>query len=305
MVTVEKNGTQITISAETQLTLWQRGRYAVTKIINDLLDLGKYHELIRNLVMRDLKVRYRNSVLGVLWSLFNPLLMMVVFTVVFTVMTPYSDVKHFPVFVILGILPWNFFSASVIGAIRSIVDNATLVNKVFFPREILPISVVLANLVNFLLALIVVFLLILAYQIPFTPWVLMLPLVIGVQLIFTIGVALILSTANVFYRDTQVIMDVLLLAWFFVTPVFYSGLILPRNYEIIEGVYIDVFRWVNILNPMASIIAMYRVILYGVGAGGASPEFWFFMRTLLTSLGVLGVGLLIFYRYSHRFGEEV
>lgn len=305
MVTVKKNGSELVISAESEFTIWRRVLYAIQTIFKNLYNLVQYRELVGNLVVRDLKVRYRNSVLGILWSLFNPLLMMVVFTVVFTVMTPYSDVKHFPVFVLLGILPWNFFSSSVIGAIRSIVDNAALVNKVYFPREILPISVVLANLVNFLLALIVLFLLIVAYQIPFTKWLLMLPVVIAVQVIFTIGFGLIMATANVFYRDTQVIMDVVILAWFFVTPVFYSGLILPRNYELWNGIYIDVFRWVNILNPMASIIAMYRVILYGGGGGGAPPEFYFFLRTLLTSLAVLAIGLIVFYRYSHRFGEEV
>jgi len=305
MVITKKNGTTLVISADNDLSRTARFRYAAKKIFSQLFELFKYQELVRNLVIRDLKVRYRNSALGILWSLFNPLLMMVVFTVVFTVMVPTSDLKYFPVFVLLGILPWNFFSASVIGAIRSIVDNAPLVNKVFFPREILPVSGVLANTVNFLLALIVLFLLIFAYQIPITKWALLLPVVLAVQVIFTIGFALIMATANVFYRDTQVIMEVVMLAWFFVTPIFYSGTILPRSYELWNGVTIDVFRWVNILNPMASIIAMYRIILYGGGDGGAAPEFYFFLRTLLTSLGILAVGLVIFYRYSHRFGEEV
>jgi ABC-type polysaccharide/polyol phosphate export permease len=219
-------------------------------------------------------------------------------------MTPYSSVKKFPVFVLCGILPWNFFSSSVIGAIRSIIDNAPLVNKVYFPREILPISLVVANTVNFIIALPVLFILIIAFQIPLTKWALFLPVVIAVQVIFTIGFSLIMATANVFYRDTQIIMEVLMLAWFFVTPIFYSGQILPNNYEI-WGLSFDVFRWVNVLNPMASIIATYRVILYGVGNGGVSPEFYFFMRTLVTSLGILAIGSFIFYRYSPRFGEEV
>jgi ABC-type polysaccharide/polyol phosphate export permease len=304
MVTVEKTTSGLVISADKKLSLPGRISYAAHRLFAHLIELWGYRELVRNLVMRDLKVRYRNSVLGVLWSLFNPLLMMVVFTVVFTVMTPYSDVKKFPVFVLCGILPWNFFSSSVIGAIRSIVDNAPLVNKVYFPREILPISVVLANLVNFLLALIVLFALLIAFQVPFTGWALLLPVVIIVQVIFTVGVSLIMATANVFYRDTQVIMEVLMLAWFFVTPIFYSGQILPHDYPV-WGMNIDVFRWVNILNPMASIIATYRVILYGSGEGGASPEFYFFMRTLLTSLAILAAGSLIFYRSSHKFGEEV
>jgi ABC-type polysaccharide/polyol phosphate export permease len=184
------------------------------------------------------------------------------------------------------------------------VDNSTLVKKVYFPREILPISIVLANFINFLIALIVLFALLLVFRIPLTKWIFLLPLVILVQLIFTMGFSLIVATANVFYRDTQIIMETLMLAWFFVTPVFYSGTILPRNYEI-AGVSFDVFRWVNILNPMASIIANYRVIIYGVGQGGAPPDIYFFSRSLITAVMILVVGALIFYRHSLSFGEQV
>jgi ABC-type polysaccharide/polyol phosphate export permease len=304
MVTIKKIETKFIITANEKMTWLNRNIYFLQDVVRRLADLWHYREFLRNLVIRDLKVRYRNSLLGVLWSLFNPLLMMVVFTTVFTVMTPYSNVKKFPVFVLCGILPWNFFSASVIGAIRSIVDNSNLVKKVYFPREILPISIVLANLINFLLALIVLFALMFAFEVPLTRWLLLLPLVMLVQLIFTLGFSLIMATSNVFYRDTQIIMEVLMLAWFFVTPVFYSGTILPRNYEL-WGMSFDVFRWVNILNPMASIIANYRVILYGVGNGGAPPDFYFFTRTLLTSIVVLIVGIFIFYRHSLSFGEQV
>jgi ABC-type polysaccharide/polyol phosphate export permease len=121
-----------------------------------------------------------------------------------------------------------------------------------------------------------------------------------VQVIFTIGFGMIMATANVFYRDTQIIMEVVMLAWFFLTPVLYPITILPRSYELF-GITVDVWRWVNILNPMASIIATYRVILYS----GAPPDIYFFIRMLLTSLGVLGIGAFIFYRYSRIFAEEV
>lgn len=306
MVTVEKTKKGYVITANRQMTFWSRAWYIISSLISHFAELWGYRELIWNLVVRDLKVRYRNSVLGVFWSLINPLMMMVVFTLVFTVMTPYSDVKHFPVFVLLAILPWNFFSSSVIGSIQSIVGNASLVNKVYFPREILPISVALANMINFLMALIVLFALILIFGIPITGWAMMLPAVIIVQLIFTIGFGMIMAAANVFYRDTQVIMEVVMLAWFFLTPIFYSVAILPKSYEIEQlGVSFDVSRWMRILNPMASIIANYRTVLYGAGNGGSMPEPYFFVRTLLTSLAILAVGAFIFYRYSHRFGEEV
>ncbi len=306
MITVEKTDVGLVITANKKMPFGARIWYIIRSIINHFVELWGFRELIWNLVVRDLKVRYRNSVLGIFWSLVNPLLMMVVFTLVFTVMTPYSDVKHFPVFVLLAILPWNFFSSSVIGSIQSIVGNSSLVNKVYFPREILPISVVLANLVNFSISMIVLFVLILAFRIPITGWVLMLPAVILVQLIFTVGFCMIMAAANVFYRDTQVIMEVVMLAWFFLTPIFYSVAILPESYVIEPlGISFDVSRWIRILNPMASIIANYRTVLYGGGEGGAAPEPYFFVRTLLTSLLILAFGAFIFYRYSRRFGEEV
>jgi len=303
MVVVEKTDVGLVISANKQVSWPARMGYRLRSFVAHLNDLWAYRELLRNLTIRDLKVRYRNSALGVLWSLGNPLLMMLVYTFVFTVMTGYSArTENFPVFVLCGILPWNFFSASVIGAIRSIVDNASLVGKVYFPRENLPISVTLANLVNFLLALIVLFGLMAVSGIPFTKWILLLPAVIAVQVIFIIGFSLIMATANVFYRDTQVIMEVVMMAWFFLTPILYPVTILPREYYIQWlGITVDVWRWVNILNPMASIIATYRVILYS----GAPPDPYFFIRTLLTALAMLGIGALIFYHYSRRFAEEV
>ncbi|MBI1877805.1 MAG: ABC transporter permease, partial [Chloroflexi bacterium] len=169
-------------------------------LFKQLLHLGQYQSLIRNLVVRDLKVRYRNSVLGILWSLMNPLLMMLVFTVVFTVMAPVrsASVENFPIFLLCGLLPWNFFASSAIGSTVSIVANAPLIKKVYFPREVLPLSMILANLVNFSIALIVLFGMIFVFGIPLTIWALYLPVVILIQIIFTLGVGLFLATVNVF-----------------------------------------------------------------------------------------------------------
>ena len=269
-------------------------------MISRLLELLHYRELVANLVVRDLKVRYKNSVLGVLWSLVNPLAMMAVFTLVFTFMLPNNTTPNFPVFVLCGILPWNFFRDSLMGAIASIVNNAPLIKKVYFPREALPISVILGNLVNFLLALIVLFVMILAFRMPLTRWAWLLPVVIVTQVFFTAGLGLILSTANVFYRDTAMIMEVLILAWFFLTPVFYPIEVLPQQ-KMLLGLTLDVRRLVYILNPMASLIATYRVILYN----GAPPAWDFFLRTVATSVIILVVGYWFFLRYRQTFAEEV
>lgn len=275
-------------------------------MIARLRELFTYRELIENLVLRDLKVRYKNSVLGFVWSLLNPLLLMIVFTLVFTIMLPNYRVPHFPVFVLCALLPWNFFSTSVMGSVHSITGNGHLIKKVYFPPEILTIASVLANFVNFLLALPVLLVFILIFDMPITIWVVYLPLVMIAHVIFTLGVTLTLATANVFYRDTGVIMEVLIQAWFFLTPIFYPIDLLPEWRQLL-GIALPIRRLTYILNPMASIIASYRSVLYGFtdGSPPAPPAWDFFLRTLVTCIICFVVGYGIFCRYSERFAEEV
>jgi lipopolysaccharide transport system permease protein len=267
-------------------------------MIRRIAELYHYRELVRNLVIRDLKVRYKNSVLGVLWSLLNPLLMTLVFTVVFTLMIP-SNISNYPVFFMCGYLPWSFLSASLTGGTGSIVNNANLIKKVYFPREILPLSVVSSNLVNFLVALIVLFGMLFVSQIGLAPAVLMLPLIILAQLMFVVGLALLLSTANVFYRDTQHILEIVLQAWFFLTPIFYDITILPQSAQIL-GFTVDIQLWARRLNPMASLVASYRDVLYWGELTGVD----FFLRTLVMCAVTLIIGYLVFCRFSSVFGEE-
>lgn len=269
-------------------------------ILSRLRELWAYRELIYSLTVREVKVRYKNSVLGFMWSLLNPLGMMAVFTLVFTVMMPSYQVPKFPIFVLCGLLPWNYFAAGVTASIHSIVSNANLVRKVYFPREVLPIVSVLSNLVNFLLALAVLFGALLLFKVRLSPWVWLLPVVILIQTCFTLGVAFFLSALNVFYRDTMMIMEVVMLAWFFLTPVFYPIEVLPRSYEFL-GISLNVHRLMYYVNPMASLISGYRDLLYW----GYRTDIDFFIRTALTALVVLAAGYWFFGRYSGRFGEEV
>jgi lipopolysaccharide transport system permease protein len=268
-------------------------------MIKRIAELYRYRELIRNLVIRDLKVRYKNSVLGILWSLLNPLLMTIVFTVVFTLMLR-NDTPNYPVFFMCGYLPWSFLSESVVGGTNSIVGNAHLIKKVYFPREVLPLSDVLSGLVNFLLALVVLFGMILVFRVGLTASVLLLPVVIVAQILFTLGLVFFLSTANVFYRDTQHIMQVVMQAWFFLTPIFYPIEIIPESATVL-GMTVNLQMWVRRLNPMASLIASYRDILLR----GAVPGLDFLFRTIITCLAVFVIGYLVFCRYSRVFGEEV
>ena len=194
-------------------------------------------------------------------------------------------------------------AASVVGATGSIVNNAHLIKKVYFPRAVLPVSVVLSSMANFLIALPVFFALAWLSGVPLSgrlELTLLLPVVIGVQVLFTIGIGMILSTVNVFYRDTQIIMEVIMLAWFFLTPIVYPIETVPETATIL-GMTIDLRRLVFILNPMASIVASYRDVLYWGRTIGAD----FFLRTAVTSIAILVVGYGVFDRYSRRFAEEV
>lgn len=269
-------------------------------MIARLIELYSYRELIWSLTVRELKARYKSSVLGFFWGLLNPLAMMLVFTVVFTIMWPSAQLENFPIFVLCGLLPWNFFTAAVMGGTTSIVSNGGLLKKVYFPREVLPIASVLSNLVNFLLALIVLFVALFFFHAKISPSIWILPLVIIIQSIFILGVVLALSTLNVFYRDTLMIIDVVLLAAFFLTPVFYPIDFYPQSANIL-GMDLNLHRLMRIINPMASLITTYRDLFYY----GYQTAFDFFLRTLFTSLISFFIGYWIFLRHSGKFGEVV
>ena len=272
----------------------------MTNIAHRLQELWRYKGLIHNLVVRDLKVRYKNSILGIAWSLINPLLMMIVYTIVFKLMVGSTDLPDYPVFILCALLPWNFFSAAILQATDSVVAAAPLIKKVYFPRETLPIAAVLSNLVNFVIALPVFFLLALVMGHRITLYLTLLPLIIVVEMCFILGLTFITSTLNVFYRDTRYALEILLLAWFFLTPIFYPITAVRDQYTVL-GVTFNLQLWWRRLNPMASIIASYRDILYW----GAPSGIDFLLRTALTCLATLVIGYLIFLRYSPRFGEEV
>ncbi len=279
------------------------GRVAALKDVRlraKLVELWRYRELIMNLTVRDLKARYKNSVLGIGWSLFNPLLMMLVFTVVYAVMLGQSNRHDYPAFILAGLLPWNFFSAAIMGSTSSIVGNSHLIKKVYFPREVLPISILLSNLVNFLIAIPVYVVLAALLGNHLTWWVVWLPAVLIVQMIFALGVSFVLSAINAFYRDVQQIMEVVILAWFFLTPVIWDVNMLPVT-KVVAGIELPIQRLTYILNPMASIIAAYRDILYYGQPIGAD----FFARTAVTAIIILLIGFAIFHRLSGRFAEEI
>ncbi|MFA5866598.1 MAG: ABC transporter permease [Actinomycetota bacterium] len=266
-------------------------------MIAKLRELYAYRELLLNLVKKELKLRYRGSVLGFLWSLLNPLLMMLVFTFVFANVFKLG-IKDFPVFLLVGLLPWNFFSGAVSSSTGSIINYGHLVKKVYFPREILPISYVLADLVNFLLAMLVLIPFLIYYGYNFYIYIPLVLVVIVLQVCLTLGFAFILSSLNVFFRDIQYIVGVIMLILFYATPIIYS-------LEMIQNMsFMKEHPWlltVYQLNPLTALITMYRNMLYNM----ALPSLKIIGFSIGVSLAVLFLGYFIFHKMEPRFAEEV
>jgi lipopolysaccharide transport system permease protein len=275
-------------------------------VMPKLHELWHYRELIRNMVLRDLRARYKGSTLGYLWTQLAPLFMMLVFLFVFTMLLT-SNIALFPVFLIVALLPWNYCAEAVGGGTRSVLDNAHLIKKVFFPREVLPLANVLSALVNYVLSLPMMFLVMAVTQflvlgrLNFSWTFAYLPVLIVIQTIFLVGVVFFLAALAVFFRDTVHLIGIVIQFWFFLTPVFYS-------LDIMGNRLARVVRW---LNPMASIIDFYRDILYGsqVAVGEVPtpglPALDGLLRIVVTALIVLAFGYWFFQRHSGQFGEEL
>jgi lipopolysaccharide transport system permease protein len=265
--------------------------------MNKLRELWEYKDLIWTLSVKELKVQYRNSVLGFLWSLLNPLLMMLIFSFVFAYVFRFG-IKDFPVFFLCALLPWNFFNTALVTATGSIVGNGPLIKKVYFPREVLPLASVLANLFNFLLSLPVLFIFLAAFGHHFWVWVILLPFIIVLETLCVTGLALLLAGLNVYYRDIQYIVSVGLMALFYATPIIY-------NIERVQASYwMTRFPWlmtVYYLNPMTAIITAYRNILFDARV----PSLTAILYAVGITVFVLILGFVVFRRLEPAFADEV
>jgi lipopolysaccharide transport system permease protein len=219
----------------------------------NLKDLWLYRELIYFLTWRDLKIRYKQSVLGVLWAVLNPVVNMVVFTIFFGNLAKIpSDGIPYPIFSYTGLLPWGFFAAALGVSARSMLHGGAMVSKIYFPRIILPLSSVFANLVDFLIAFVVLIGMMFFYQITPTINMVWLPVFILLAIITALGVGLWFSTLLVMYRDVNYLLPIVTQLWFFISPVVYASSSVPER-----------FRWLYALNPMSGVIEGFRWALLG------------------------------------------
>jgi lipopolysaccharide transport system permease protein len=270
-------------------------------------EIWAYRELIRNLVLRDLRTRYKGSALGYLWTQLAPLGMMLVYVLVFSLLLP-SGLAQFPVFIITGLLVWNFTAEAVVGGTRSVMDNAALVKKVYFPREVLPLVSVFSSLLNFVLSLPMMIMMMAIVQLVdmgrlnFSWTFAYVPVLLIIQTVLLAGLALFLSAVAVFFRDIVHLVGIGVNIWFFLTPVIYPLSTLG------DGLAVRIIRW---LNPMASLVEFYREIFYGspVPIGQIPtpglPALSSVLRVGVTALVIAVLGAWFFQRSSRRFGEEL
>lgn len=264
-------------------------------MLANLARLVRYRGLIQTLVVRDLKARYRGSILGFFWSFFNPLLLLLTYTFVFTVVLPGmhpESVQPYALFFFCGILPWTWFASSLSESANTLIAGGNLIKKVLFPAEVLPIVAVLANMVHFFLGLPILVAFLVYFRRPLDPIELLwFPGIVLVQLVFTTGLALLLAALTVHFRDIKDLLSNVLTLWFFSTPIIYSMQMAPE----------PVRRWLN-LNPMAHLVISYQEVLFYVGPHGH----WKWLVALaVASTGVFFAGYFVFDRLRDSFAEEV
>jgi lipopolysaccharide transport system permease protein len=259
-----------------------------------LRELYEYRELIQNLVSKEYRAKYKGTFLGFLWSLVVPLVMVCVYSFAFGVIMRVS-IPKFPIYLLTGLLPWTFFSGSLLSTVGVISSNANLVKKIYFPREILPLSSTLFNLIHFLLSFIILVPAVLLFRVGLQPVpLLFLPLAIVLSFTVSLGLALLVSAGNVFFRDVEHLLEVLLIAWFFLTPIIYE-------FNMVAG---RVPRWLlrlYQLNPMVHVIDLYHDILYW----GRMPASSNLLGASVAAVVCLLVGYAVFKRSEPRFAEEV
>ncbi|HEX9162326.1 MAG TPA: ABC transporter permease [Thermoanaerobaculia bacterium] len=263
--------------------------------MNELRTLYRHRQLIAALTARDLKARYRGSMLGFFWSLANPLLLLAVYTVVFTVFFPVQPVRAYPLFLFCGILPWTFFAAAVLESTTSISGNAGLIKKVMFPAEALPMVVVLSHLVHFVLATPILLAALVAYtlagQAAVRATILLLPLLMLLQAVFVAGIAVTVASAAVLFRDLRDIMTNLMQLGFFLTPIIYL---------------MDTIRWRPLrallrLNPMTPFVLAYQDIVFYAKLPSAPDAFLMIAYALVSA----GFGFVIFDRLRDTLAEAI
>jgi len=241
------------------------------------------------MALKELKAKYTGSILGIWWAILTPLLITGTITFVFTKVMK-INIVNFPLFCLAGILPWFFFSVSLSESTSSLLRSSQLLKQFTFPSEFIPISSVLANFINFIFGLICIIPIFIIFKIKILSFLFFVPIPLILHLLLTLGMALFLSCVNVFFRDVTHLLGVVLMFWFWITPIFYSVDMVPESY-----------RWICTLNPMTLLTVMYRGILFEA----RTPELGEVSIALIISVTVFLLGYAVFAKYESSFIKRI
>lgn len=259
-------------------------------MLQRITNIFEYRDMIYSLVRRELRGKYKGSVLGFLWTYLNPLCQVVIYSAVFSVVFK-VQIEKFYLYLIVGMMPWTFFSTTVQGGANCIRSQAEMVKKIYFPREVIPISFTTSSFVNMLFSFIITFLAIATASWGFYPQALLyLPVVMIIEYFLALGLLLIVSAVTVYFRDLEHIMSVLMMAWIYVTPIMYDVSYIPEE---LKGVFF--------MNPMTPIICAYHDILYYKQL----PDINYLIQSGGVALIVFIIGFLVFARLDRSFAEEM
>ena len=252
-------------------------------------NLYNYRELLKSNVKKEIRGKYKGSFLGVLWSFINPLLQVAVYAIVFPyIMRVQTD--NYLIYLIIGIIPWSFFTTVINQGMITVRINAGIIKKVYFPREILPISVAVSGLINFLISCIIILLFCIFGGVGISWHLILLPFIAIIQFVLTLGIVFALSAINVYIKDTEYLIAFVLNMLFYATPILYESTLFPES-----------IRFILYLNPMTQVVEAYRnIFLYH-----QLPDLGGFIYLVIISFILLGVGILIFRKLEKGFAEEV
>ncbi|ULO08035.1 ABC transporter permease [Paenibacillus sp. 19GGS1-52] len=258
-------------------------------MLKKIKEIYNYRQMLESMVLTDLRTRYKGSFLGFFWTLLNPLLMLAVYSMIFKYVVRIS-LENYTSYLFIGIISWNLLSQSLTSGATAVVRNAGLVKKIYFPKEILPLSVVIGGIINFLLSLIVLFPVLLFSHIEMGWPLLFLPILLVVFSIFTLALTTLVSCLNVYFRDLEHIIGVFIMAWFYLTPIVFTSDMIPAGLK-------TVFN----LNPMTTIMEGFHDVFFY----NKVPDL-----SILSVIAVLSIGLLIicyatFAKLSRNFAEEI
>ncbi|KKC48120.1 ABC transporter [Paenibacillus sp. D9] len=254
-----------------------------------LQEVYQYRQMLKSMVLTDLRTRYKGSVLGFLWTFINPLLMLVIYSVVFSSIMR-MNIENYPMFLFVAILPWIFFSTSVQNSAGVVLRNNSLVKKIYFPREILPISVVIGGIINYLFGLCIMIPACLLFGVHMTAAVAIFPVLLIIHAFITLGICFIISALNVYFRDLEHIISFLLQFAFYLTPIIFSVAYVPAK-----------FQYLYKINPLSFIIESYRDIFFF----GVLPQLDKLFMYGVVSIIVLAGGWSIYHILQRRFAEEI